>query len=1074
MITLLESGLTAQQYSDIQDNFGDLSVEILLQRYGPAWSQHPDQSAANNTGECFDAIKIGEYILRAFGDTTSEISAQYLASEVSYVTDASWTGIDCTAITAADTDVPISLATDDTGARMFYYTTHGQIWYSDAATHVGPFGAPVLVVDPSDTVIGLAAVSTTKLYYITENSNDNRVFHQHTIGGSATEHLYWSYEIHGFDAVSMTDYDVVMITTNLPPLLSSRAVGTTVNTEVNDVQGVVWWLVANDRWSDWQSMDVIDRVSDRYNPSRDDLRLTYEDDYLFAVYERAGGAGSPDETHAYSRVAVARSKDGKNWEFPEFLEDIPVSPCLIFPRLDYLYAVGVNETLRSPCCSWAGQTPEELDVTARVAQMQTEAAEIRNSSVALISPATSGTNIFPTTLDDTLAMSDDRLQLRYDLGYVMSGTAARVTVSTEDVITRELSRDFQRMGISLGSRDFLGRLNRMRADGAFEWPSMQAGRDHFDDSTGTGYGGMRHLAPYLGSWKASSGVCDLLAVNKRSLAVSTFVTDTFNGSIQTDFQLNATDRDEYAGVAFRVYDKDNFHFVAYYIDDDTVKLYEVRGGEDTLLATSGVMSWESITTWYSLKVVTKYSNVYVYSSTDGITWTAVGTGGFAADGSYELDGDPGTIERSINAMSGKFGLVGYGWKAEQDWPDWDPGPWDQPTPPTVLPTPYIGYVRDSKDDKVYRTENWNTDLYAGPYWTDVTGTLADAPQRIAIDQANRYIYVMTLGNEPALYRGDVDDATPTWTLILDGGDLPDCVDDIMHSMSVTPDGYVGIPAISTAACSTCSDAGSAWHDQGRPLMIVVSPDASVSVLHLAGGATGQCCPTHVHHNAWAWSHASHNLQSPYHMSTAAGTTLRFMTECNGTIIDPDPPKYDCHHTVYASGGDASASLTDEDDFGGEDSESLYMLCDMGTYGFGTAYQDRDVLRKFTYDSDTAWTDVTPTNWAEPAFGFDRDATRGFAVVTDESRLYSSTGSTFAEVVARSDLSELDLGVFRHCSCYCGDPSQLFLAVRYNDVDENGDILWTLDGGDGWISRLGNLSDANYYEEIRVVWTETYG
>ena len=398
-----------------------------------------------------------------------------------------------------------------------------------------------------------------------------------------------------------------------------------------------------------------------------------------------------------------------------------------------------------------------------------------------------------------------------------------------------------------------------------------------------------------------------------------------------------------------------------------------------------------------------------------------------------------------------------------------------PLPPTILETPLIGYARQGSS-AIYRTEDFDIDEPSEPTWVDVTDTLTNIV-RIGVDQLNRYIYVLTT---IALYRASVDTSSPSWTKIFGDDDLPTCVRKYMDTMSITKDGYVGIPAVSTAACTTCDYTGVIWDKESRPMMIIVSPDGTVTAIHLEGGIAGQCCPTHVDHDAWAWGTTSHFITNVWHMcGIAADITLRWMTECNGSILDP--VAYDCNHTVSASGGDATAGLSNEDDFGGEGSESLYMNVDMGIYGFGTASLDKTHLRKFTYDADAAWTDVTPDDWpavwhaSEHADGFDRDAVTSQAVIVDgvqavtggDTHLFVSTGGQFETLLDWADLS--GPGRFAHCSCYYDDSRQLFLACTADGGDAG--ILWTTDRGATWKERRGGLDVGTDIDEIRVVWTE---
>jgi len=749
VITQAESGLTSDQYTAIQAATGDLSVALTLQRYGPVWASH--DTSATRSGELFDAAIASTYLLRAYVGSISDVEVESLASESGG--DEAWTSITCN-LSDVDTDVPPSLITSGTTARLFYYSTDGKIYYTECADITSDaFGAAVEVGEVGG-VIAIAAVSTTKAYYVTEDATTyNRRFHVYEYDASWTStssEIYWPFPIHGFDAVAYTDFDLLVMASDLPPLVGSRAVGTEVTTEVNAVQGIVTFRIANDRWSDHELIDVIDRIE--VEESRTDLRLSFVNSTLFATYTRAGGVGD----HTYTKLAVTCSKDGLSWEFPEFVDEDVSAPAVLLPRDDYLYVVGVDATYRSPCCAWAGQTPVELSIDDNVTAIESQAAEVRATNLALAN--------VDDELAGTLAQSDDRVQAVYDLGYVTGGEPLRIQISVEDVVSRGKSEQGARENATLSSQDRLGRLNRTVSDHAAEWPGQQAGRDPYNDPTGTGYGGLRHTAPYEGSWKAQGGILELVSRNKEGLAVSTFVADALNGSIRTGFKLTYTDKGEYAGVAFRVHDKDNFYYAAYYADDDVIRLKKVSGGEATTLAASAAMSWTiNGTNWYYLWARVCYGQVYVYTSTDGITWTALSWD----SGSGELSGFPSTkalqLWSGVPIVSGRFGTIGYGYAEEETW-DWEPTPWD-PVVPDVLPDVPSVVVAWSKD-QVAVTEDFDSSY---PAWTDITPSSMGHVWRVWQDASDGYAAWLLAGwastdDTEGLYYTD-DIRIGDWTLV---------------------------------------------------------------------------------------------------------------------------------------------------------------------------------------------------------------------------------------------------------------------------------------------------------------------
>jgi hypothetical protein len=739
MITETESGLTSGQYAAIQAATENLAIEVRLQRYGPVWTSH--DTSPTRSGSNFDAAIASTYLLRCYVGSLSDVEVERLADESGG--DQSWTSVTCT-LSDVDTGVPPSLVTNGLTARIFYYSTGGKIRYSECADiSSGSFGAAQDVATVSG-VVQLAAVSTTKFYYITEDSSTlNRRLRFYKYNGSwaaTSSDIYWPFYIYGFDAVSLTGFDLLMMSTELAPMLGSRVVDGEITTKTERVQGIVAFRVQNGRWSDHELIDVIDRVETQ--PSRAKLRLSYVNSILFATYTRCGGDGD----YTYSKLAVSRSKDSISWEFPE-LAETSNAPGLVLPRSDYLYLVGVDRTLRSPCCAWAGQTPAEQDVTANVLVVESMAAEIRDTTLGIAN--------VENEMASTLATSNARIQAIYSLGYIVGGDASdnlKVQVSTEDVLIRAGELTLPRRGLSLTTQDRLGRLNRTVSDYAAEWPGQQAGRDPYNDPTDTGYGGLRHTAPYEGSWRAQDGICKLISSNNEGVAASTLVSDALCGSAQTGFRLDTTSKGEYAGIAFRIFDKDNLFFVVYYLDDDVIKLVRRVGSQEAVLATSSSMSW-AVDTWYWLKVRVHYGMVYVYTSTDGITFS--GPLSWSA-GSGELPGQPQWEGTTAYVWSGKFGLIGYGYSDEDKWDSWKPDPW--PGPSTEPDNYGTGVMSEGE---LARCFNF-FDLTVTAAWEDIKGTITGTLYHIAIG-GGRQAWVTSA--DGLWYTADIAASTITWSCI---------------------------------------------------------------------------------------------------------------------------------------------------------------------------------------------------------------------------------------------------------------------------------------------------------------------
>ncbi len=748
MITQAESGLSAANYAAVQAATGDISIKVELQRSGPVWSSHDTES---RSGDWFDAIQASTWLVRAYSaeqadvscvsDSTVSTIVETLQSEVG--SDYTWQAATIT-LTGAKYKVKPSLVANGSEVYLFYVNTNDRICYrkcDSIGAAPAVFGAEV-DVGAATNCEHLAATSHTKVHYVTSTSSANHKLHYYEYSGASWSNtdsdVYWPFPIYAMDAATVGGKDLIMFAAEMSPYLSSRAVGTQVTSVVNRVQGIVRFWESGGRWSDHDAMDVIDNIE--VYPSRQHLRLSFEGGYAWCTYMRRGGTGD----YTYTKTAVMRSMDGDNWEFPEFIEG-EASPCVILPRdNDYLYVVGVNETKRSPMTTWAGQSPTATDVTDYVIGLESNAANIRNTSVALSNPA--------DVLSGTLAKTEDRVEAVYHLGYY-SGSALQVQTSTEDLVQWQDTLQMPQRQLKLATSDRLSRLNRIRSDFAAEWPGQQAGRDAYNDPTGTGYGGLRHTAPYLGSWKASGGECDLVSANMQALAVSTFVSNALSGSARTGFQLNYTDKEEYAGVAFHIYDKDNFFHASYYADDDVIRLKKMAGGIETTLAASAAMGWTiDGSNWYYIWARVHYGMIYVYTSTDGITYTALAWD----SGDGELDGVLSPESEFIGAWTGKFGLVGYSYSDADDWPSWDPIPW--PVPGVEHEYGMILY------DQTYvgRSSNF-FDVDEDANWENISSGLSGTLYRIALGPSQQ---AWCTTSDGVYYTVDIEASPIRWTQIM--------------------------------------------------------------------------------------------------------------------------------------------------------------------------------------------------------------------------------------------------------------------------------------------------------------------
>ncbi len=772
--------LTEEEYAALTSDRAGLAYEVVVKQYGPDWES---VEFIGEAMQYLDAVVVNGRIAQVYfkGDWSVKIRAE---------NDTNWT-----TVTLAQPTIPkgiCSLASSGDTLYLFYYNgTAIRVMSGDMSAQSPALGSDTLIYTLAG-VESIAAVSPDKVYLSYLNASNNHVLASIETGSPWTirqSGIYWPFPFNSFDAVSLSDRDVIAFSGDLPPLWGTRAIGTQVSSYFSRVQGIIYFTVRNNRWSDYRTFDVIDR--DVYGYSRSKMRLSVGNGYAFMSYDRHmifrkyNDDGSLLRTSSPLRNApvVSRSANGIDWEFPEQVM-LPTAPLVVLPTATKLFAVHSTGLYSSNGCVWSGHSsPRSQTLTTRTLDIRSQSGDVRNSGIELANPYRPVQNSVPAqVLNGTLIDSKLRLQMELYLGYfgaVMAGdpptpekVSLPVLVSTEDVVKRVRSWQGPRSIMQLQSTDVLGRLARIRSDYAAEWPSQVVSRDPFTDATGTGYGGMKHMAPLEGQWKAANGILDLVSSMHRSLAESILISDTFNGSAQVSFKLTDANRKEYGGLAFRLLDKDNYFYVFYDIESDTIQLCRNMSGPDTVYATSGSMNWRTAEVWRWLRVQLRYSIVHVYTSADGVTWTELTW----SSGSNELPGMT-TLDRVGETMpvwtqwSGKIGLVGKGHSTVDAPPPIDPPVYPPPEPP---PPPVA--VGDAREIWRFTTTGiyWSGDVLNGgdPTWNKVAGAMPDGNplfRGVAAEDGSAIYLAYPQSANAGIYKcTNPKSANPVWTDILAG------------------------------------------------------------------------------------------------------------------------------------------------------------------------------------------------------------------------------------------------------------------------------------------------------------------
>jgi len=445
-------------------------------------------------------------------------------------------------------------------------------------------------------------------------------------------------------------------------------------------------------------------------------------------------------------------------------------PSILLVRGKHAYALDSWKTYRSPRVGYTGGVDSATDISTYALALAVPQGDIAKLTATLSNPE--------QVLDSSSPLMDDVLsQARLKLGYWVSGTERVTDVGLFDIeaIGGRLQMPMDHAQIQ--ARDQLARLTSFRADRSIEWESQQAGGDNYEPTDNTDYSGLRHTAPQQGSFKAKDNNLVLVGSEQVGVAFSTYLSDAWNGSAQAGFKVTKTETDDYAGLVFRAYDKDNMMAAYYSAEDDLIYLEDRRIESRQRIASSGAMSW-SVDTWYYLMVRFRYGYVAVYSSTDGITWAeqiVKELTGKLSTGSWDWDSFE---DREIPQMSGRTGVIGHGYSDEDD--SWSV----DPLPPITLPDPaddipeiYDQFLVGTRAGGIAYADTSDVVNFESFNWTACNGGLATVNSKIIRDikflQRRDVVYTCTA--DGLFYTSLPVSGSSTWQCLVSPADIKSAI-----------------------------------------------------------------------------------------------------------------------------------------------------------------------------------------------------------------------------------------------------------------------------------------------------------
>lgn len=662
MITLSESSLTTEEWTALQSLVSGASFEVTLYAWNPVFDTPISGSVSRND---FDSAVYSGTIWRLSGDGLYDLSDNSLGS---------YTDPD-----GADWSKVPSLFSSD-GLYAVVITSTG----ISRAAYDGSWSAWEEIVT-DDSIVFVAATSSTTVHYVTLSS-DNYQFHVWEDGDITDSSVYWGFPMTSFSARRISGKDVLAFTANTPGTPSSKTENLKVVKYIlpTGILGIITYQYGT--WSDHIEVDRVDQWSNfRY---RSNVKLSVIDSKLWMTcYSSEGRAKQPVVgTRFYC------SKDGIHWTRGE-LVSLAVSGVwgTSLQRLgDTIYALGRIGGSSADSTLWFDYptTSTTMDLSPYIHQLTVSRRDMQQISIVVDNSR--------GWISDTLLGQKRTMTLLLKTGFWIPVTGyVTQRQGLFEVDNVEPSMDQPDRMVQISGRDRLAWMTtKTQSEQFVNWLPQGLGLDAYIDTTETGYGGMTHSAPADGTWQAHDNLLYLTTSNQSGLVYSTYLFDTWNGSVQSHFGLSSASNGEYAGLIFRSQDKDNGY--AYYYDQATDKLRLERwsGGDRTLVWQSSTKSWGGVASRY-LRVDFYYSEIRMYSSSASpavnarVTWTLENTSivsGFSS---------------SAVSDSGYVGMMGRGFSDLEYWneaPDpigpGDLPPWYDPYDPATpsnLP-PYTGDV----------------------------------------------------------------------------------------------------------------------------------------------------------------------------------------------------------------------------------------------------------------------------------------------------------------------------------------------------------------------------------------------
>lgn len=704
MIKREETGLSEADYTTLLANDGLFAQRVTLRRRNLAFG--PSVASLYTPGPYqFDA-DVFEDALMMLALSGGTLYATRLASQA--LDTHAWE-----ALASVDSNVASVRPSWGRGEGLHaFYVKGNTVWHASSADSGASWVREAIFTPSTDafggTLSHIAAESDTRVFVALYRSDFNTHLVTLLKGESWTataSNVYLPHKLTGLDAEAASDPSdpahraVVVMSCDLPSQVGQEVVGSTTRSVTYQRNGILAFFVRGTRFSDHIEVERFDDAS-AYQ-QRQSVFLTRLPNGRLVLTARGMDGNA---RYCHEALHYYFSADGRYWEQDDLvqLEGVPYGGPIVTVG-DYTFLCLGWLMYASYTTELAGVPAQEIteDLTDYIVRWRSEQAGARIGAFQIKDEAGWSVN--------SLLFTPGTHSILTEVG-VWSGGEKKLTQHSHDLVDAvSLSRDFPGTW-DIKTRDLSALLNSVRhCPHAIDRETQLVGADTFVNTLGTPYGGLSHVQGALGSWSAATdNTLVLRSDNKRGVGLSTFKTDIWNGLIQARFAVTEAGPDQFAGLVFRAVDYDNLYSVDYTHDEDTLTLYELRGGTRATLASVPSLGW-SDAGYHYLRVYFRYGLCRISTSSDGKTWTirltTVLPGKAIAGGVYSL-------YLPVQYEEGAVGFTGQGYSEEDEW---SYTPWEgysepvtsgQASPATLLKgTGTIALF--STTGKLHRTRNFN-------------------------------------------------------------------------------------------------------------------------------------------------------------------------------------------------------------------------------------------------------------------------------------------------------------------------------------------------------------------------------